>query len=137
MTEEKLIQISQQIDLIYSQLGTLYDLIPLAARPTSNPEGPSKGPHVDGVIGSIIQIDRLTQQMGKVSVQTSQPTAGQENQQPTNPTQTSKILTDQKGKKKKQKKNPNANAGTGDASRMNNQPKGNQEKQKNKYPCKI
>ena len=73
------------------------------------------------MIGYVSQIDRLTQQMGQVLVKTFQPTAGQENQQPANPTQTSKILTvqatDQKGKKKKQKKIPNANVGIGDAPR--------------------
>ena len=46
--------------------------------------------------------------MGQVSIQTYQPTADQENQQPPNPTQTSEILMvqamDQKGKNKKQKK---------------------------------
>ena len=71
MTEEKLIQSAQKMDLIYSQSCTLYDLIPLVARPTSNPARPLKGNHVDGVIGSVSQIDRLTQQMGQVSVQTS------------------------------------------------------------------
>ena len=45
--------------------------------------------------------------------------------------------TNQEGKKKKQKKNTNANDGKGDTPRMNNQPEGNQEKWKNKYPCKI
>ena len=49
---------------------------------------PLKGPHVDGVIGSVSQIYRLTQQMGQVSVQTSQLIASQENHQPANPTQT-------------------------------------------------
>ena len=76
MTEEQLIQSSQQMDLIYSQSGTLYDLIPLAARPTSDPARPSKEPHTDGVIGSVSQIYRLTQQMGQVLVQYSQPTTG-------------------------------------------------------------
>ena len=56
------------MDLTYSQLGTLYDLIPHSVRPTSNPAKTTKGPHVDDVISSISQIDRLTQQMGQVSV---------------------------------------------------------------------
>ena len=60
MNEEKLIQSSQQMDLIYSQSGTLYDLIPLAARPASDPTRPLKEPRVDGVIGYVSQIDRLT-----------------------------------------------------------------------------
>ena len=52
------------MDLIYSQVGTLYDLIPLIERPASDPKMLSKGPHVDGVIGFVCQIDRLTQKMG-------------------------------------------------------------------------
>ena len=60
MNEEKLIQSSQQMDLIYSQLGTLYYLIPHTVRPASNPSKQPKGPHVDGVLGSITQIDQLT-----------------------------------------------------------------------------
>ena len=100
MAKEEIIQSAQQMDLIYSQSGTLYDLIPLAAIPTSVLERPSKGPHADGMIGSIRQIDQLTQQMGQASVQNSQPIAVQENQQPANPTQTLEILivqdTDQK-----------------------------------------
>ena len=81
------------MDLIYSQLGKLYDSIPIAGRPAHNLAIPLKGTHVDCVIGSISQIDQLTHQMGQVSVQNSQPTASQENQQPANPTQTSEILT--------------------------------------------
>ena len=50
MIEEKLIQISQQMDLIYSQSDKLYDLIPLAVRPASDPSRPLKGPHADGVV---------------------------------------------------------------------------------------
>ena len=68
------------MDLIYSQLGTLYDSIPLVARHASNPFRLLKGHHVDGVIGSVSQIDRLTQQMGQVSIQNSQTIVGQENQ---------------------------------------------------------
>ena len=71
MTGEQLIQSAQQMDFIYSQSGTLCDLIPLAARPAFDPARPSKGPHADGVIDFVIQIDRLTQQMGQVSVKTS------------------------------------------------------------------
>ena len=129
MTEDQLIQSAQQMDLIYSQSSTLYDLIPLVARPASDPTIPSKGPHADGVIGFVIQIDQCIQQMGQVPVQTSQTVVGQENQYPANPTQTSKILTVQatyqKGKNKKQNKNPNTNSRTGDAPRIYNQPKGN------------
>ena len=57
MTEEKLIQSAQQMDLIYSQSSTLYDLIPHATSPVSNRARTPKGSHADGVIGSVSQID--------------------------------------------------------------------------------
>ena len=76
MTEEKIIHSSQQMDLIYSQSSTLYYLIPLVVRPSLDLAMLLKGTHADGVIGSVSQIDRLTQQMGQVLVQTSQPTIG-------------------------------------------------------------
>ena len=56
MTKEKLIHISQQMDLIYSQSCTLYDLMPCVTRPMSNLDRTLKGPHVDGFISSISQI---------------------------------------------------------------------------------
>ena len=108
MTEEKIIHIVQQMDWIYSQSDTLYDLIPHIVKLASDLDKTPKGPHVDGVIGSINQIDELSQLLGHVFVQTSQPTTGQENQQPTNPAQTLEILTvqamDRKRKKKKKSK---------------------------------
>ena len=79
MTEEKLIKSFQQMYLIYSQLGTLHYLIARAARLASGPAGTLKGPHVDGVIGYVSQIDQLTQQMGQVYGQNSQTTTGHAN----------------------------------------------------------
>ena len=45
------------MDLIHSQLNTLYDLIPLAARPMLDLARPLKGTHAYGVIGSVRQSD--------------------------------------------------------------------------------
>jgi hypothetical protein len=39
--------------LVYSQSGTLYELIPNATRTTTNPSKPSSTAHADGVIGTI------------------------------------------------------------------------------------
>jgi hypothetical protein len=44
---------SQHLDLIYSQLGTLYDIIPHAPRPSIDPMKPNLGPHVNGVVGFV------------------------------------------------------------------------------------
>ena len=37
ITEEQAIARAQNLDLVYSQSGTLYDLIPHAPRPSTNP----------------------------------------------------------------------------------------------------
>ena len=51
--EEEAILRAQQLDLIYSQSGILYEIIPEAPRPIHNVEKPKPGPHVDGVAGSV------------------------------------------------------------------------------------
>ena len=52
VTEEKAISHAQYLDLVYSQLGTLYDLIPHAPRPTTDPSRPATEPPTDGILGS-------------------------------------------------------------------------------------
>ena len=39
--------------MVYSQSGTLYQLIPQAPRPSTNPAKPSAEVPVDGIVGSI------------------------------------------------------------------------------------
>ena len=53
VTEEQAISRDQYLDLVYSQSGTLYDLIPHAPCPITNPSKPPAKTHVDGVVGSI------------------------------------------------------------------------------------
>ena len=53
VTEEQAIADAQYLDLVYSQTGTLYDILPDAPRP-----GTSKAretPSIDGIIGSMSQ----------------------------------------------------------------------------------
>lgn len=55
VTEEQAIAFAQYLDLVYSQSGTLYELLPNAQWPSSNPPT-SKSPTVppiDGVISSV------------------------------------------------------------------------------------
>jgi hypothetical protein len=54
VTEEQAISHAQYLDLVYSQMGTLYDLIPDASRSSTNPTSkPLKASHVvDGVINT-------------------------------------------------------------------------------------
>ena len=52
ITEEQAISHAQYLDLVYSQSGTLYDLIPHASWPTIDPLRPTTEPPTDGILGS-------------------------------------------------------------------------------------
>jgi hypothetical protein len=53
VTEEEAIARAQYLYLVYSQYGTLYELIPNATCATNDPSKPSSASHVDGFIGSV------------------------------------------------------------------------------------
>ena len=53
VTEEQAISRAQYLDLVYSQFETLYDLIPQAPRPSTDPAKPPAEVPVDGIAGSI------------------------------------------------------------------------------------
>ena len=53
VTEEQAIGRAQYLDLVYSQSGTLYDLIPQAPRPSTDPTKPPAEVPVDAIVGSI------------------------------------------------------------------------------------
>jgi hypothetical protein len=53
VTEEETIARAQYLDLVYSQSGTLYELLLNVARANADPSKPSSSSHADGVIGSI------------------------------------------------------------------------------------
>ena len=57
VTEEQAIARAEYLDLVYSQFGTLYELLPNAPRPSSNPETskPQVVCPIDGVIGLVSQ----------------------------------------------------------------------------------
>ena len=71
--EEEAILRTQQLDLIYSQSGILYEIIPEAPRPTHNAEKPKPGLHVDGVVGSVNSpiVESLAKQLHQLSVKHS------------------------------------------------------------------
>ena len=52
-TEEQAISRAQYLDLVYSQFRTLYDLIPQAPHPSTDPAKPPTEVPVDGIVGSI------------------------------------------------------------------------------------
>ena len=53
ITKDKTISWAQYLDLVYSQSETLYDLIPQALLPSTNPAKPPAKVPVDGIVGSI------------------------------------------------------------------------------------
>ena len=53
VTEDQAISQAQYLDLVYSQYGTLYDLIPQTPRPSTDPSKPPAQVPVDGIVGSI------------------------------------------------------------------------------------
>ena len=53
VTEEQAISRAQYLDLVYSQSGTLYDLIPQDPHPSIDPTKPLAEVPVDGIVGSI------------------------------------------------------------------------------------
>ena len=79
--EEDIIRCAQHLDLIYSQSGTLYDIIPQAPRPSNEKPRTAPGPHTDGVIGSVntspirntSSISQVVRQLGQLGI-TDKPT---------------------------------------------------------------
>jgi hypothetical protein len=53
VTEEESIAQAQYLDLVYSQSGMLYELIPNAPHTSIDPSKPSSMKHADGVIGIV------------------------------------------------------------------------------------
>ena len=73
MNEEEAIIKAQQLDLIYSQSGILYEIIPEASRPMHNVEKPKPRPHADGVVGSVNSptVESLTKLIHQLSIKKS------------------------------------------------------------------
>ena len=53
ITKSQAISWAQYLDLVYSQSGTLYDLITQAPHPSTDPAKPPTEVPVDGIVGSI------------------------------------------------------------------------------------
>ena len=75
VTEEYVIRRTQHLDLIYSQSGTLYDIIPQAPRPSNDKPQNAPGHHADGVIGFVSDstISQVIRQLGQLAI-TDNPT---------------------------------------------------------------
>jgi hypothetical protein len=64
--EEDVIRRAQHLNLIYSQSGTLYDIISQAPRPSNDKPQTTPGPHADSVIGfvSTTSVSQVARQLG-------------------------------------------------------------------------
>jgi hypothetical protein len=89
--EEEAIMRAQQFELIYSQSGLLYTILPDAPRSILDKTRQRAGPHVDGIVGSaqIKPAEQLTKQLQQLSIQHS--AASQTPALAAPPTQTSEV----------------------------------------------
>jgi hypothetical protein len=90
-TEEDAIMRAQQFDLIYSQSGLLYTILPNAPRSILDKTRQRAGPHANGIVGSAQTkpTEKLTKQLQRLSIQHS--TASQTTALAAPPTQTSEV----------------------------------------------
>jgi hypothetical protein len=141
-SEEEAIMRAQQLELIYSQSGMLYEIFPDAPRSILDKAKKKYGPHVDGIVGSTQgnSTDLLSNQLQQLSIQ--QTVASQTSSLVVPPTQTSDVHSVQstnpkanqqpEGKKKQWNKK-----GKGEKKATNNVGGGKMEKRKSKYPCNL
>jgi hypothetical protein len=149
ITKEQAISRAQYLDLVYSQSGTLYDLIPNAPRPSNDQTKPTPGPHVDGMIGPV-STDTTGQMTGKHSQSTkaTNPSSSVHTNTPSKPSsQTSEVnmvqsttpknpqQSEGKNKGNNNKKNKNSSEQSFPKTQENNTE--GKRKQKDKYPCMI
>jgi hypothetical protein len=105
---------AQQFELIYSQSGLLYNILPDAPRSILDKTRQRAGPHADGIVGSAQTkpAEQLTKQLQQLSIQHS--AASQTTALAAPPSQTSEVHSVQttnpkanqqpEGKKKQRKK---------------------------------
>ena len=113
VTEEDVIRRAQHLDLIYSQSGTLYDIIPNVPRPSNDQPRTAPGPHADDVIGSVsaTSVSQVAGQLGQLAL-TDKPaitTPTTTSSEPTPSTDVNMVQTSKSSRRKnrnQQRKNP-------------------------------
>jgi hypothetical protein len=92
-SEEDAIMRAQQFELIYSQSGLLYNILPDAPRSILDKTRQRVGPHADGIVGSAQTkpAEQLTKQLQQLSIQHT--AASQTTALAAPPTQTSEVHT--------------------------------------------
>jgi hypothetical protein len=70
-SEEEAIMRAQQLELIYSQSGMLYEIFPDVPRSTLDKAKKNSGPHADDIVGSTQSksMDLLSNQLQQLSIQ--------------------------------------------------------------------
>ena len=70
ITEEDIIRRAQHLDFIYSQSGTLYDIILQAPCPSNDKSRIALGPHVDDVIGYVSTsiVNQVVRKLGQLAI---------------------------------------------------------------------
>jgi hypothetical protein len=140
-SKEDAIMRAQQFELIYSQSGLFYNILPDAPRSILDKTRQRDGPHANGIVGSAQTklVEQLTKQLQQLSIQHS--TASQTTTLAALPTQMSEVHSMQttnpkatqhpEGKKKQQKK------GKGEKNPTDTAGEGTTEKRKARYPCNL
>jgi hypothetical protein len=144
VTEEEAIARAQYLDLVYSQSGTLYELIPNATRATTDPSKPSSSSHADGVIGTV-KTQSTSQSTGTVNRSASAPTPSSTSLSSTSlPTQVSEVnavqsAPSQQSRGKKKTKNKPKKNNTNEQPKTQTPPPATEKKpqRKPKFPCLI
>lgn len=70
VTEEDVIRHAQHQDMIFSQSGTLYDIIPQASRPSNDKSQSAPGPHANGMIGFVSSsvVNQVVRKLGQLAI---------------------------------------------------------------------
>jgi hypothetical protein len=140
-SEEDAIMRAQQFELIYSQSGLLYNILPDAPRSILDKTRQRVGPHADGIVGSTQTkpAEQLTKQLQQLSIQHS--AASKTTALAAPPTQTSEVhsmkMTNPKPPQQPKGKKKQRNKGKGVKKPTDNAGKGTTKKWKARYPCNL
>jgi hypothetical protein len=141
VTEEDVIRRAQHLDLIYSQSGTLYDIIPNAPRPSNDTSRTTPGPHADGVIGSIstTSVSQVAGQLGQLAL-TDKPTAktpATTSSDPAPSTDVTLMQTSKSSRRKNRNQQRKESSGEQEEATPKEAPSGKKKngKKKVKFPC--
>jgi hypothetical protein len=140
-SEEDAIMRAQQFELIYSQSGLLYNILPDAPRSILDKNRQRVRPHVDGIVGSAQTkpAEQLTKQLQQLSIQHS--AASQTTALASPPTQMSEVhsiqTTNPKATQQPEGKNKQRKKSKGDKKPTDNVGEGTTKKRKARYLCNL